>query len=98
MSMGSKFRNFILSLLGFILAGVVILFSVLLHQTYQEYQAFTAREAQLYSRLQQLQEENRSKQIYMEKLLNDPEFLERVVRERLGYSRPDDLLYRFPEK
>ena len=26
----------------------------------------------------------------MARLIDDPEFLERVVRERLGYARPDD--------
>ena len=37
------------------------------------------------------------KEAYMTRLIDDPEFLERVVRERLGYARPDELLFRFSD-
>jgi cell division protein FtsB len=36
--------------------------------------------------------------MYLARLLEDPEFLERVVRERLGYARPDELLFRFSDE
>jgi cell division protein FtsB len=32
------------------------------------------------------------------RLLEDPEFLERVARERLGYARPDELIFRFADE
>ena len=38
------------------------------------------------------------KEAYMARLIDDPEFLERVVRERLGYARPDELLFRFADE
>ncbi|MGB0344755.1 MAG: hypothetical protein ACPGGJ_05095 [Coraliomargarita sp.] len=31
-------------------------------------------------------------------MLEDSEFLERVARERLGYSRPDEVLFRFDDE
>jgi cell division protein FtsB len=37
------------------------------------------------------------KEAYLTRLIEDPEFLQRVARERLGYSRPDELLFRFSE-
>ena len=36
-----------------------------------------------------------SKEEYLQKLLHDPDFLQRVSRQRLGYSRPDEMIFRF---
>lgn len=90
-------RKLILLGLAAILAGLVATFSVLLHQTWQEYRAFSQREAMLATRLAAIQKDAASRQAFLEKLHQDPDFLERIVRERLGYARPGDILYRFPD-
>ena len=69
----------------------------LILQTYREYQNFKLREQRVERKLQQAQEKFRQKEAYIARLLDDPEFLERVARERLGYSKPDELLFRFEE-
>lgn len=93
----NRWQKFLLSTLGLTLVGTVITFAVLLQQTQRELNAYAEREAEYEVRLERLQVQYRQKVAYLEKLERDPEFLERVVRERLGYSRPDDLIYRFPE-
>ncbi|PDH31090.1 MAG: septum formation initiator [Puniceicoccaceae bacterium MED-G30] len=67
-------------------------------QTRREYRHFIDRRAGLENRLAQAHNEFRTKEAYYARLLEDPEFLERVARERLGYSRPDEVLFRFDDE
>ncbi|MGJ8654111.1 MAG: FtsB family cell division protein [Opitutaceae bacterium] len=100
MSKGSaqrKERVILLMLLG-MLVVLVIFFSSLILQTYREYKNFRAREVRIEAKLTQARKEFEQKEAYLARLLEDPEFLERVVRERLGYSRPDELLFRFSDE
>ena len=90
-------QKFILSACSCLLAAVVVAFGIVLHQTYQEYRIFQKREMTYDAQLAQLQSDIAAKEEYLDKIQQDPVFLERVVRERLGYARPGDLLYRFPE-
>lgn len=91
-----KERVILLMLLGMLIV-LVIFFSSLILQTYREYKNFRAREIMIEAKLTQARKEFEQKEAYMARLLEDSEFLERVVRERLGYSRPDELLFRFSE-
>jgi len=34
---------------------------------------------------------------YLERLRHDPELVERVIRRKLGYTRPDEFVFRFEE-
>lgn len=91
-------QRIFLSGLGLVLAGVVAGFAVGLQQTHRELRHFEQKVSGYEAELEQLRADIRRKEIYLKKLEEDPEFLERVVRERLGYARPDDILYRFPEE
>lgn len=92
-----KERVILLMLLGMLIV-LVIFFSSLMLQTYREYKNFRAREVRIEAKLTQARKEFEQKEAYLARLLEDPEFLERVVRERLGYSRPDELLFRFSDE
>lgn len=67
----------------------------LLLQTYREYASFKVREAAYQNRLEALEMEVDAYDAYLNRLLNDPEFLEHVAREKLGYSREGELIFRF---
>ena len=86
-------RVIITVLIGALLV-LVIFFSSFILQTHREYENFKERELRIEEKLIQARKEFEYKEIYLE-LLEDPEFLERVARERLGYARPDELLFRF---
>ncbi|MEM9227811.1 MAG: septum formation initiator family protein, partial [Verrucomicrobiota bacterium] len=60
-----------------------------------EYQAFESREEALQARVDAASQGRDAKQAYLKKLMSDPEFFERVTRERLGYSREDERIIRF---
>jgi len=92
-----KERALVLMLMG-MLCAVVVFFGGLVLKTHREYQNFQARENRIEAKLIQARKEFAQKEVYMARLVNDPEFLERVVRERLGYARPDELLFRFSDE
>ena len=92
-----KERVLLFMLLG-LLCVLVIFFGGLLLNTHREFQNFKTRQDRIESKLIQARKEFEQKEAYLTRLLEDPEFLERVVRERLGYSRPDELLFRFSDE
>jgi len=91
-----KERFLIIMLLG-MLGILVVFFGGMLLKTHREFQNFKERQFRIESKLIQARKEFREKEAYLNRLLEDPDFLERVVRERLGYSRPDELLFRFSD-
>lgn len=76
---------------------LIIFFISLILQTSREYENFKARELRIEKKLIQARKELEYNEMYLE-LLDDPDFLERVARERLGYARPDELLFRFSDE
>lgn len=91
-----KERVLLLMLVG-MLGVLVVFFGGLLLKTHREFQNFKDRQDRIESKLIQARKEFQQKEAYLARLLEDPEFLERVARERLNYSRPDELLFRFSE-
>ena len=92
-----KERVLLLMLVG-MLCVLVIFFGGLLLKTHREFQNFQSRQDRIELKLIQARKEFEQKEAYLARLLEDPDFLERVVRERLGYSRPDELLFRFSDE
>jgi cell division protein FtsB len=84
-------RLFLLLLLVAVMVGLGLVWS----QTWREYETFGERHAEVEQRLAELREHREEKEAYLRAFLNDPEFVERVVRERLGYVRPDETVFRF---
>ncbi|MGF1484936.1 MAG: septum formation initiator family protein [Opitutales bacterium] len=54
------------------------------------------REAELSREIRQLQASIERQRAYAERLETDDALAERVLRERLGYVRPGDIVFRFP--
>jgi cell division protein FtsB len=87
-------RVILLMLTGALLVLVLFFGSILL-QTQRELKQFRERETRLETKLRQAEVEFNQKEGYLGRLAEDPEFLERVARDRLGYTRPDEILFRF---
>jgi cell division protein FtsB len=92
-----KERIVLLMLLGMLLVLIVFFGSFLL-RTHREFENFKAREDMIEQKLIQARKEFEQKEAYLTRLIEDPEFLERIARERLGYARPDELLFRFSDE
>ncbi|MGC9451780.1 MAG: septum formation initiator family protein [Oceanipulchritudo sp.] len=87
----------LLVLLIVILSGVTTGLVLVWSQTHRELISFEERRAQLESELALLQAEREAKEAYLRAFLNDPGFVERVIRDRLGYVAPGELVFRFEE-
>ena len=77
---------------------LVFLSGDLLLKTRRELQNFKNRQDKIEKQLVEAKEEFERKEAYHMELLKGGEFLQRVARERLGYSRPDELIFRFTEE
>lgn len=83
--------------LALLLVGVVAALAMVWAQTQREYENFHAEREQAREALAVVRAEREHKEAYLRAFLNDPAFVERVVRERLGYVGPGDILFRFEE-
>jgi len=90
-----RFAQTVVVLLVVLLMAVVVSFATVFVQTWKEYEGFQAREAVRLRQLESRRTEFERKDDYFRLLLADDAFLERVVRERLGYAQPDETVFRF---
>ena len=67
-------------------------------ETYREYQAFRAQQSENQENLVLARAELKKRERYMDLLESDPEILEHVARERLKYSKPNELIFHFKSK
>lgn len=79
------------------IVSLMVVFAVVGRQNFKEYGQFREKEIQLSERIDSEKAEYERQRKYYRKLMNDPEFLEAVVRERLGYAREGEIIFRFPE-
>ncbi|WP_269542515.1 FtsB family cell division protein [Cerasicoccus fimbriatus] len=85
----------ILPALAVALAGACAVFGVVLMQSWREHQAFQERNEAAHARLIELKENNAAQQAYLTELQSNPDMVERAARERLGYSREGELIFKF---
>ena len=85
----------LLILLVVILSGVTTGLVLVWTQTRREYVAFEDRRIQTETYLVELRDEREAKESYLRAFLNEPEFVERVIRDRMGYLGPGEIVFRF---
>ena len=76
---------------------LLVVFSIVGHRNYKEYAQFRERDALMKERVAAERTEFDRQQKYYNRLMNDPFFLEAVVRDRLGYVRQNEWVFRFEE-
>ena len=81
--------------LTLLLLFVVIFMGTALLRTYREYSAYKQKEVELTAQLEAKQAELRQRQEYLRMVLDDPEFIDRVIREKLGFAKPSEKVFRF---
>ena len=77
---------------------VLVIMAIELYQTRNQLAYLKTRDLEYAAKIQKIEQDLTAKEEYLDKLLTDPVFLERVVRERLGYTRPEEWIYRFPNE
>jgi cell division protein FtsB len=81
-----------------ILSGVTTGLILVWTQTRREYVAFSQRHEDTQAHLLQIRAEREAKEAYLRAFLNDPDFLERVIRERMRYVAPGEIVFRFENR
>lgn len=64
-------------------------------QMHRELTALKATEASNRRRLAAAEAKLKEQRQYLDRLRHDPELVERVIREKLGYTRPEEFVFRF---
>ena len=64
-------------------------------QQHKEYNLLRQTEARTLTNIATQRHVLREKQIELERLRNDPAFVEMMIRRRLGYAKPGEIIYRF---
>ncbi|MGA2051991.1 MAG: septum formation initiator family protein [Opitutales bacterium] len=81
--------------LAVLLVLTAMLSATLILQARRELDYLRREEQGVRDQLKQVQLQLDQRQEALDRLENDPAYLEREVRERLGYAKPNELIYRF---
>jgi len=90
-------RRFVTALYWGLFCSGVVAAGVFFWQTRQEYHALRAQELGVQARLEEAERALREQERTLERLRSDPAYVERVIRQRLGYARPDEYIVRIRE-
>jgi cell division protein DivIC len=90
-----KFRQLILSLYVLLFAGLGVAGGYLFLEARHEYSQLVEVETLNRQRLTEAQERLNSQRKVLDRLRNDPSFVDQVIRKKLGFAKPDEEIYRF---
>ena len=84
----------------FVMAILVSLgfLGIRLIETHDEREYWKTREATLKHELQELRKEVEEHGAFLDRLRRDPDFQDATARKDLGYGKPGEFNFRFPEK
>ena len=77
--------------------GVIGLLGTVLWQTRAEYAQVLQVEAETRQRLAEVEARQAEQEVVLDRLRNDPAYVERVIRSRLGYAKPEEFVFRFSD-
>lgn len=92
------FYKGLLIFLGIVLLGMAVFWGMAIYQTWRDYDTFRVKEVNYRQQLAEARRIQMEREAYLNRLLSDQAFFEKVVRERLGYSRENELIFRFKEQ
>ncbi len=90
-------RRLLVGLYVLLFLGISLGAGTLTLKTRQEYQKQRRTQAELGLRLRELKTKVASQDLYLKRLREDPVLVERLLRQRLNYSRPNEWVFDFAE-
>ena len=90
-------RQVILSLYLLLFAGLGITGGYLFVDARAEYARLEQVQAANQRRLSEAQERLKDQERMLDRLRNYPAFVDKVIRKKLGYSKPDEDIFRFED-
>ena len=90
-------RRLILFLYGVVLTGLVGWAGAVFFESRAEYTQLKETQADLQRRLDAAKLRLAEQEKILERLKNDPEYVEKVIRRRLHYVKPGETIFWFPD-
>lgn len=90
-------RRLIVSLYLVLFVGVGVASGVFFWQAREEYLQLKQQEAASRRRLAETEAKLKEQERIIERLRTDPAYVEKVIRRRLQYAKPDEYIFRFEE-
>lgn len=88
-------RRLVFLLYVVLLTGFGVGAGVLFVEAHAEYETLKRTQAASQARLEAAQARLREQERTLQRLKSDPQFVERVLRDRLHYARPGEVIFRF---
>ena len=92
-----KIRKLIVSLYLLLFAGLGVTGGFLFLDASAEYSRLESVQAENRRRLAEAQAQLANQERVLERLRTDPAFVEKVIRRKLGYAKPDEFIFHFAE-
>jgi cell division protein DivIC len=90
-------RQLIVGLYLLLFIGVGLASVAFFWQTREEYHRLTSLEESSQRRLAEAEARLRKEELILQRLQTDPVYVEKVIRLRLGYAKPEESIIRFPD-
>jgi cell division protein FtsB len=92
-----KSRQVLLSLYLLLFLGLGITGAYLFMDARAEYNRLEQVRTANRRRLEEAEQRLQSQEKVLERLRNDPAFVDKVIRRKLGYAKPDEFIFRFED-
>lgn len=89
-------RKIIIGLYLVLFIGIGVTAAGFFFQTRREFEQLKLQEARTRVRLAELQARLADQERTLQRLREDPWYVERVIRRRLMYAKPEEAVFRFP--
>jgi cell division protein FtsB len=93
-----KHLRVILGFAALLTLSALVFLGLRLKETYDEYEHWKTREATLENELDELRQEVQDHKVFLDRLMRDPEFQDATARKELGFGKPSEMHFRFPEE
>ena len=90
-------RSIITTVYVVFLGGLALGAGALFLDTRAHYKQLKQREAASRRQLAEAQAKLSEQEIILKRLRTDPDYVEKVIRKRLGYARPGEVIFRFED-
>jgi len=90
-------RRIVISLYFALFLGVAVMSGVFFWQAQQEYGKLHDLELANRKKLQDARLRLREQEKILDRLRTDPAYVEKVIRQRLGYAKPEEYIFRIKE-
>ncbi len=91
------FRRSVAAFYALLFIALTLFAGVFFVDTHREMMAQQAREEENQRQLTDLKKNLADQRMTLDRLNHDPAYIERVIRERLGYARTDETVIRFEQ-